>query len=75
MVVLLDNAKYHHAILLKPLLYKYRRQLTLLFIPPYSPQLAPIERIWKLTRLLTLHNRYVATPSEVLSAAEACFRH
>jgi transposase len=75
MVVVLDNAKYHHAILFKPLLRKYWRQLTLLFLPPYSPQLAPIERVWKLTRRLALHNRYFATLNEVLSAVEACFRH
>jgi hypothetical protein len=65
-VVVLDNAKYHHAILLKPLLRKYSRQLTLLFLPPYSPQLAPIERVWKLTRRLAPHNRYFATLNEVL---------
>lgn len=45
MVVVLDNARYHHAVLLKPLLRKYRAVLTLLFLPPYSPQLAPIERV------------------------------
>ena len=74
-VVVLDNAKYHHANMLKPLLRKHRRDLTLLFLPPYSPQLAPIERVWKLTRRLALHNRYFATLAEVLSAVEACFRH
>ena len=31
MVLVLDNARYHHAILLKPLLRKYRAVLTLLF--------------------------------------------
>ncbi len=39
MVVVLDNAWYHHAILLTPSLTKYRKVLTLLFLPPYSPQL------------------------------------
>jgi transposase len=33
MVVVLDNAR-HHAILLAPLLRKYRKVLTLLFLPP-----------------------------------------
>ncbi|WP_459569402.1 IS630 family transposase, partial [Cupriavidus sp. 8B] len=74
-VVVLDNARYHHAILLRPLLRKYRRHLTLLFLPPYSPQLAPIERVWKLTRRLVLHNRYFATLAEVLSAVDACFQY
>jgi transposase len=49
------------------------RQLRLLFLPPYSPQLAPIERVWKLTRRLATHNRYFATLAEVLKAVGACF--
>lgn len=74
MVVVLDNAKYHHAILLRPLLHKYRTTLRLLFLPPYSPQLAPIERVWKLARRLAIHNRYFATLEAVLQAINTCFR-
>lgn len=73
MILVLDNARYPHAVLLKPLLHQYRRHLTLLFLPPYSPQLAPIERGWKLTRRLALHHRYFATLAEVLAAADVCF--
>ncbi len=73
MVVVLDNARYHHAVLLAPLRRKYRRVLTLLFLPPYSPQLAPIERVWKLARRLATHNRYFATLGELLAAVEECF--
>jgi hypothetical protein len=42
-VVVLDNAKYHHATMPPCSSHcwrKYRRHLTLLFLPPYSPQLA-----------------------------------
>lgn len=74
MVVVLDNARYHHAIFLKPLLRRYRRHLSLLFLPPYSPQLAPIERVWKLARRMALHNHYFATLADVISAVDACFR-
>ena len=49
MVVVLDNAKYHHAVLLKPMLRRCRAILRLLFLPPYSPQLAPIERVLQFT--------------------------
>jgi len=73
MVVVLDNARYHHAKLLAPMLRKYRAVLTLLFLPPYSPQLAPIERVWKLTRRLATHNRYFETLGEVLVAVQRCF--
>ena len=73
MVIVLDNARYHHAILLAPFLHKYREVLSLLFLPPYSPQLAPIERVWKLTRRLATHNRYFATLAELLEIVCACF--
>ena len=73
MIVVLDNARYHHAVLLAPFLRRCRQHLTLLFLPPYSPQLAPIERVWKLTRRLTTHNRYFETLPEVLQAVNACF--
>lgn len=73
MVIVLDNARYHHAVLLKPLLWKYRAVLSLLFLPPYSPQLAPIERVWKLARRMATHNRYFATLGEVLAAVSTCF--
>ena len=73
MVVVLDNARYHHAKLLKPLLEKHRAHLELLFLPPYSPQLAPVERVWKLARRLATHNRYFANLDELQTAVESCF--
>lgn len=73
MVIILDNARYHHAKLLAPLLYRHRAHLTLLFLPPYSPQLAPIERVWKLARRLATHNRYFASLDALLEAVESCF--
>lgn len=73
MIAVLDNAKYHHARSLAPLLHKYRRVLTLLFLPPYSPQLSPIERVWKLARRLATHNQYFPTLPAVLDAVTACF--
>jgi transposase len=73
MVLVLDNARYHHAVLVAPFLRRHARRLKLLFLPPYSPQLAPIERVWKLARRLATHNRYFATLPEVLLAVDACF--
>ncbi len=73
MIVVLDNARYHHTKLLAAFLHRHARQLRRLFLPPYSPQLAPIERVWKLTRRLATHNRYFATLPDVLKAVAACF--
>jgi transposase len=58
MVVICDNARYHHATLLKPFLSEKHRALSLSFLPPYSPELNPIERVWKLARRLCTHNQY-----------------
>jgi transposase len=73
MIIVLDNARYHHARLLAPFLRKCRRVLSLPFLPPYSPQLASIERVWKLTRRLAAHNRYFATFAELLEGVNICF--
>ena len=43
--VILDNAAYHHAKVVKGLFEKTRIQL--LFLPPYSPNLNLIERLWR----------------------------
>ncbi|MGH9628662.1 MAG: transposase [Bryobacteraceae bacterium] len=43
------------------------------FFPPYSPELNPIERVWKLTRRLCLHNRYFGFLETVIEAVESQF--
>jgi len=58
MVIILDNARWHHAKLIKPWLHKHRHLIKLFFLPPYSPHLNPMERVWKLTRYLCTHNQY-----------------
>lgn len=73
MVIILDNARYHHARLLAPFLAKNRRVMTLVFLPPYSPQLAPIERVWKLTRRLATHNCHFHALAMLVETVEACF--
>jgi len=45
----------------------------LLFLPPYSPQLNPIERVWKLLRKLWLHNRYFPTLDELVQIVDLQF--
>ena len=66
MIVIVDNARWHHAKQLKPWLNKHRDVLRLDFLPPYSPDLNPIERVWKLTRRLCTHNRYFPELDELL---------
>ena len=74
MVVIIDNARYHHAKLHKPWRRKVASHFRLHFLPPYSPELNPIERVWKLTRRRCLHNRYFAVLDEVITAVEPTFK-
>lgn len=65
-VLVLDNARWHHARALEKYLDKVSDRLELDFLPPYSPDLNPIERVWKLTRRVCVHNRYFATLEELV---------
>jgi transposase len=58
MVVVLDNARFHHAKALSSWLEKHSENFRLSFLPPYSPELNHIERVWKLLRRLCTHNQY-----------------
>jgi len=46
---------------------------TLRYLPPYSPDLNPIERVWKLTRKLCIHDEYFPSLGAVITAVEAQF--
>jgi transposase len=48
-------------------------QFALEFLPPYSPELNPIERVWKLRRRLCLHHRYFGFLEGVMEAVEVRF--
>ncbi len=43
------------------------------FLPPYSPDLNPIERVWKLVRRTCLHNCYFPKLELVTESVEAVF--
>jgi len=72
-VVIADNAKYHHARLHREWREQVAERFALDFLPPYSPELNPTERVWKLTRRRCLHNRYFPQLDEVISAVETEF--
>jgi transposase len=72
-IVITDNARYHHAKLHADWRNRQEAQFILDFLPPYSPDLNPIERLWKLTRRFSLHNRYFPTLEEVVLSVESQF--
>ena len=72
-VVITDNARYHHAKLHAPWRAEQEPDFRLSYLPAYSPDLNPIERVWKLTRRLCLHNRYFSTLEGVVETVEGQF--
>jgi transposase len=71
--IVLDNAKYHHARLVKQWLLHHPR-FRFLFLPPYSPNLNLIERLWKFFHQ-HIANTYFETFVEFKSTALAFFKN
>ena len=72
-IVIADNAKYHHAKLHKDWRDANSSEFALDFLPPYSPDLNPVERAWKLTRRSSTHNRHFATLDDLIATVESQF--
>jgi len=60
-VIVLDNASPHKSHKTKEFVAKNKKRLELLYLPPYSPDLNPIERVWKNLRYYVTHNVYFET--------------
>lgn len=59
-VLVMDNAKYQHCQLVSDKAKELN--IKLLFLPPYSPNLNIIERLWKFTKKKILYAKYYDTP-------------
>jgi len=59
-IMVVDNVKYHHSKYIKNWL-KHNPKLELFYLPPYSPELNPIERSWWYMRKKITHNRFMET--------------
>ena len=60
--VVMDNARYQHC---KAVMDKAKNLgIELLFLPPYSPNLNIIERLWKFTKKSVLYERYYDKPAK-----------
>jgi transposase len=67
-ILILDNARIHHAKLVRPFLEQNRHRLFLVFIPPYSPELNPIEKMWRWLKDMVIVNRFHKSESEIRSS-------
>ena len=55
--IILDNARYYHSKIVKEFLKEHPR-IVLKFLPPYSPNLNIIERLWKILKKKVLYNKF-----------------
>jgi transposase len=46
-VLVMDNASWHHSTAVQAALSVFEQRVMVLWLPPYSPDLNPIERFWK----------------------------
>lgn len=49
-VIVMDNASFHRKNKLFEILNKHKNKYRLIFLPPYSPELNPIEKFWSLLK-------------------------
>ena len=66
--VYLDNARYHHAKVVREWLSRPQCRIKLHFVPAYCPHLNPIERLWGLMHRHITHNKCYATCREFADA-------
>ncbi|MDR0572549.1 MAG: IS630 family transposase, partial [Tannerella sp.] len=59
--IVLDNARYQHCKAVMELAASL--EIELLFLPPYSPNLNIIERLWKFTKKKILYGQYYENPN------------
>ena len=62
-IIYVDNVRFHHAKILKPFLQAHP-ELELRYLPAYSPDLNPVERVWWYMRKSITHNRYLSSIKE-----------
>lgn len=69
-----DNASYHKDSTVWDWFRSHRSHIEAFNLPPYSPELNALERIWHHTRKEGTHNRYFATQLELQSTLISTFR-
>lgn len=69
-VFIMDNAGYHKTSPIKQLLQQHRNRIKIEYLPPYSPELNPIETCWKTTRHEITNSTYYSTTEQLQQAID-----
>ena len=70
-VLILDNAGFHKTQCVKNLLREYSPQISVEHIPPYSPELNPIETCWKITKHNVTKSQYFENIDDLQESLES----
>lgn len=71
--LIMDNASYNRSKKVKNLANKL--EIKLIYLPPYSPNLNPIERLWKFFKKKMLYNEYYEKFDDFSSACSKFFQY
>lgn len=73
-VMILDNARIHHAKLLQPFLDDNSHRLKLVFLPSYSPKLNLIEGLWGWLKSEIINNVFYKSLNQIRVAVRGFIR-
>jgi len=76
-IVLLDNARFHRpdkSRQVAALLHRHGAWLALVFLPAYSPELQPLDHLFRVLRARVTHNHHRRSLDALEGDAEAFFR-
>lgn len=78
-VLVMDNAPWHKKTQRlvetekQPEYSDIADKVDFLMLPPYSPDMNPIEQVWRITRKENTHNTFFATLSDLSNTVDAAF--
>jgi transposase len=72
LTLFLDNARYQKCALVQALAASLNIELC--YLPPYSPNLNLIERVWKFVKKQTLYSKYYTDFAAFQAAIESCLQ-
>ncbi len=69
-VLIMDNAAFQKTQCVKNLIAEYAPRIRVEHIPPYSPELNPIETCWKVTKNAVTNSQYFSKIEDLQDALE-----
>ena len=74
-VMILDNAKIHHALLIQPFLEKHKAYFSFMYLPPYSPNLNLIEALWGWLKAAVINNVFFNTLGKIRKSVQGFIKN